>query len=89
MAAKVDSCLLAGGAVSEGDVPVGNVVEELNLALVEHQAGGNGVHGGISPSLVEEAAILVQGLEEINVLLASQPLQAANLKVGPLSFLIR
>lgn len=88
MAAKVDSCLFASGAVSKGDVPVGNVVEELNLALVEHQASSNGVHGSISPSLVEEAAVLVQGLEKVNVLLASQPFQAANLKVGPLSSLV-
>lgn len=41
MATQVDSCLLASGAVSKGNVPVGNVVEELNLALVEHQAGSN------------------------------------------------
>lgn len=88
MAAKVDSCLLASGAVSEGDVPVGNVVEELNLALVEHQAGSNGVHGSISPSLVEETTILVERLKKVNVLLASQPLQAPNLKVGPLSSLV-
>jgi hypothetical protein len=66
-------------------MPVGNVVEEVNLAPVEHQAGGNGVDGSVAPSLVEEAAVLVQGLEKVNVLLAAQPLQAANLKVGPLS----
>lgn len=33
-AAKVKSLLLASGAVSEGDMVVGNVVEEVNLLLL-------------------------------------------------------
>lgn len=84
MAAQVESGLLACGAVCEGDMPVSNVIEEVDFALVEHEACGNGVDWRISPALVEEATVLVQRLEIINVLLAAQPLQAANLKVGPL-----
>lgn len=86
MAAQIEPRLLSSRAMCEGDMPVGNVVEEVNLALVEHEACRNGVDRRISPALVEETTILVQGLEVINVLLAAQPLQAANLKVGPLSF---
>lgn len=88
MAAQVESRLLSRGAVCEGDMPVSNVVEEVNLALVEHEACSDGVDWRISPALVEETTVLVQRLEIINVLLAAQPLQAANLKVGPLSFLV-
>jgi hypothetical protein len=67
-------------------MPVSDVVEEVDFTLVEHETGGNGVDWGISPTLVEETAVLVQRLEIINILLATQPIQAANLKVGPLSF---
>lgn len=88
MAAQVESRLLSGRAVREGDMPVSNVVEELDFALVEHEACRDGVDRRISPALVEETTVLVQRLEIINVLLAAQPIQAANLKVGPLSFLV-
>lgn len=88
MAAQVESRLLSGGAVCKGHMPVSNVVEELDFALVEHEACRNGVDGCISPALVEETTVLVQRLEKVNVLLAAQPIQAANLKVGPLSILV-
>jgi hypothetical protein len=80
--------LLTRRAVGEGDVEVSNVVEEMNLVLVKEEAGGNGVHGSITPSLVEETAILVQRLEEVEVRLAAEPLKAANLKVGPLKSML-
>ena len=34
MAAKIDSSLLARGAVGEGNVPIGDVVEEVNFLLL-------------------------------------------------------
>lgn len=40
--------------------------------------------GGITPALVEEATVLVQLLEVVEVGLGSQPVQVANLKVRPL-----
>lgn len=42
------------------------------------------MNGSVAPSLVEETAILVQGLEEIGIGLGTQPVQATNLEVGPL-----
>lgn len=84
VAAKVNPRLLAGGAVSKGHMPVGNVVEELDLVLVEQQTGRNGVHRGITPALIKETAITVKGLKKVNVRVTSKPFQAANLKVGPL-----
>lgn len=68
----------------KGDVIVRNVVKEVNFALVEQQAGCNGVYRRIAPTLVEEAAILVQRLKVVNVSRATQPLEIANFKVGPL-----
>ena len=74
--------------MGKGDMVVGNVVEEVDLILGQEQTGGNGVDGSITPSLVEETAILVQRLEEIGVRLAAEPLKAANLKVGPLESML-
>ena len=84
MATESKSSLLTGGTVSEGDVVVSDVVEELDLILVEQQTSRNRMNRGVTPSLVEEAAILIQRFEEINVRLASKPFQAADFKVRPL-----
>lgn len=62
-------------------VVVGNVMEELNLVLSEHGCSCNRVHRCIAPSFIEEAAVLVEGLEVVHILLRSQPFQAADLKV--------
>jgi len=70
--------------VSEGHVVVGNIVEEVDLVLLEHQTGGDGVHGCVTPALVEEATVLIKGLEEVDVRLGPEPVQVANLEVGPL-----
>jgi len=80
----VHSVLLACGAVGEGDVVVGNVVEEVNFLLLECQAGCDGVDGGISPALVEETAVLVEGVEVIEVGGAAKPVEVADFEVGPL-----
>lgn len=71
-------------AVCKGDVVVGNVVEEVDLVLWKQQAGGNRVHGRVAPALVEEAAIAVERGKEVDVGVAAQPVEVANLKVGPL-----
>ena len=76
--------LLARGAVGEGNVVVGNVVEKVNLVLLQQQAGSNRVHRGVTPALVEETTVLVERFEKVNVGLGAQPVQVADLKVGPL-----
>ena len=42
------------------------------------------MHGGIAPSLIEETAILVQDLEEIEIGLRSQPVKIPHFKIRPL-----
>lgn len=84
VAAEVKTLLLASGAVSEGNVVVGDIVEEVNLLLLEEKTSSDRVDGSITPSLIEETAILVERLKEVKVRLASEPRQATNLKVGPL-----
>ena len=42
------------------------------------------MHRRITPSLVEETAILIQDIEEIEIRLRSQPIKVTNFKVGPL-----
>jgi hypothetical protein len=83
-ALEIEALLLARGAVSEGNVEVGDIVEEVNLALVEQQTRSDGMDGGITPTLVEETTVLIKGLEEIDVSRAAEPFQTANLEVGPL-----
>ena len=70
--------------MGEGYVVVGDLVKEVDLLPLEHGGCGDGVDGCIAPSLIEEATILVQGGKVVNVGFGSQPLQAADLKVGPL-----
>lgn len=84
VAAQVKALLLSSGAVGEGNMVVGNVVEEVDLVLLQEKSSSNGVDGSIAPSLVEEATITVQGFKVVNVGLASEPLEAADFKVGPL-----
>ena len=84
VATEVQPRLLVGRAVCEWHVVVGNLVEEVDLLLLQHDGSGNGVDGCVAPTLVEETAVLIQGREVVDVLLGAQPFQAANLKVGPL-----
>lgn len=60
MALAIDPGLKPSRAVCEGDMVVGDIVEEMNLVLVEKQAGGDGVDGSIAPTLVEETTIPVE-----------------------------
>lgn len=84
MAAEVKTLLLTSGAVSEGNVVVGDIVEEVNLLLLEEKTSSDRVNGSITPSLVEETTVLVQRLKEVEVRLASEPRKATDLEVGPL-----
>jgi hypothetical protein len=85
VAFQVQPHLLTGRAMCEGNVVICNLVEKVNLFLLEHDAGRNGMDWGVSPSLIEEATVVVKSFKVVNILLRSQPLQASNLKVGPLS----
>lgn len=84
MTAQVQSRLLASRAVSERNVVVGNVVEEVDLLLVKQDTSGDGVDRSISPAFVEETSVLVKRLEEVDVSLATEPVQVADFEVGPL-----
>lgn len=87
MAFEIYSCLRIIWAVSKRHVEVGNIVKEVNLRLVEQKTCANRVDGGIAPALVEKAAVLVKRVEKVNVGVAPHPVQATNLKVGPLTSL--
>lgn len=68
----------------EWNMPVSNLVEKVYFLLLQQKTGGNGVHRRITPSLVEETAILIQDVEKIDVGFRSQPIKVTNFKVGPL-----
>lgn len=66
------------------DVVVCDVVKEVDLLLLQQKSGSNGVDGCVSPSLIEETTIHVEGLEKVDVCLGSEPFKVTNLEVGPL-----
>jgi len=69
--------------VCKGDVVVGDVVEEVNFFLLQHEGRGDGVYRRISPTFVEETAGVVERGEVINVGLRAEPVEVSNLKIGP------
>lgn len=67
MTAKVQSRLFTGRAVSKGNMVVRNVVEEMNFFLLQQKTGSNRVDWRVSPALVEEAAVHIERLEEVDI----------------------
>ena len=76
--------LIAGGTVSKGDVIVGDIVEEMNLALVKKKSGRDRMDGSVPPSFVEEAPFMIQMFEEVHVCRRTKPVEIGNLEIGPL-----
>lgn len=70
--------------MGKGYVVVGNLVPEVQLFFLEEQASGDRMDRRITPSLIVEAACPVEKVKVVQVLLGSQPIQAADLKIRPL-----
>ena len=85
MTLVVQSVLLAGRAVGEGNVVVGNVVEEVNLLLLEGKTSSDRVNGSITPALVEETTVPVELLKVVEVGRAAEPVEVSDFEVGPLN----
>ena len=71
MALQLHPFLVACRAVGEWDVIVGYVVEEMHLFLLEKEGGGNGVHWSVAPPFVEEAAVVIERVEVVEIGLGS------------------
>lgn len=84
MTFQLHPLLVAGRAVGERDVVIGDIVEEMHFFLLEEERGGDGVHGSVAPSLVEEAAVAVERVEVVEVGLRSEPVEVADFEVRPL-----
>lgn len=84
MALQVEPRLLAGRAVGEGNMVICDFVEEMDLVLSQQQSRGDRMDWRITPSLVEEAAIMVQGVEIIQISLGPHPVQASDFEIRPL-----
>lgn len=61
--------LLVHGAVGEGDVVVRNVVEEVDVFFRKKQCCRDGVDRRITPSFVEETALVVEVVKKVDILL--------------------
>jgi len=88
VAFEVQSVLLKSWAVGEGNVIIGNIIEEVDFLLLEHECRGDRVNRSIAPALIEEATVLVEVVKIINISRAAKPVQVANFEVGPLYLLI-
>lgn len=84
MTTEVNSRLLARWAVGERHVVIRDIVEEVDFFLLQEQAGRDGMNRRISPSLIEEAAVLVERLKKVEIRFGSQPFKAADFEVRPL-----
>lgn len=84
MALKIQSQLLTRRTVGEGDVVVGDFIEEVDLFLFQEQTSSNRVYWGIAPSFIEEAAIAVKRFEVIHIWLGSEPFQVSDFEIRPL-----
>lgn len=69
----------------EWHVVICNVIEEMDLVLFEHQAGGNGVDGSIAPAFVEESSVAVKRFKIVEISFRAKPVQVADLEVRPLA----
>jgi hypothetical protein len=76
-------------AVCEWDMIVCDVVEEVDLLSFEHQGSGNRVDRRIPPALIEESAVKVERVKEVEVGFGAQPVQVANFEIGPLQVVRR
>lgn len=64
-------------------VSVPNVREEVKLVLRCEQSSADGVNWCVAPTLVVEAACLVEVVEEFAIGFASPEVEVANLEVTP------
>jgi hypothetical protein len=85
---QVQSLLLAGRAVGEWNVVVGDVFEEMDFIFVQEKTGSNRMYWSIAPTLVEESTILVQRFEKVDVRFRSEPIEVTNFKIGPLEYVL-
>ena len=84
MTLVVKSELFTRWAMGKRNMVVGNVIEEVDLLLVQQKPGGDRVYGSIAPAFIEEASVLVQLGEEVDIGIGPQPVQVPYLEVGPL-----
>lgn len=68
----------------EGHVVVGDVVEKVDVLFLQEKAGCDGVNRCVAPPFIEEAAIVIETLKEINISLRTEPIEVSNFKVRPL-----
>ena len=66
------------------NVPVANVVKEVDLVSIEKKTGGDGMHRCVTPTLVEESSIFIKSSEEVHVGVRSQPIEITDLEIRPL-----
>lgn len=82
MTLEFQSLCFACGTVGKGDVVVGNVVEEVKFFLLQHQGGGDGVDGSVTPALVEEATVVVEGFEVGDVCFRAEPVKVSQFSIS-------
>lgn len=67
MAAEFQPKIFTCGAMSEGNVVICDVVEEVDFIFPKEEAGGDGVDWSVAPSFVEETTVFVKSFEKVDV----------------------
>ena len=63
----IQPLLLFGRTMGKGDMPIRDIVKEMDFFFFQGQGRGDGVYGGVPPTLVEEPAVLVELCEVIDI----------------------
>ena len=74
---------LSAWAVIERAVVVADILEVVDLVARQEERDADGMHGCVSPTLVEELAGRVERLEELGVGGRTEEVHIADFKVGP------
>lgn len=69
------------GEINRTDMKIRHIVKPVNFIMIEKQGSTETVDGGIAPTLIEEAALLVEKVKVLAVGLGTPEPQITDLKV--------
>lgn len=67
MTLQLESRLFSGWAMGERYMVIGDIIEEMYFLFLQCQCSTDGMDWGVAPSFVEETAVSVEGIEEVQI----------------------
>lgn len=81
MALSLEARLFLVGTVSEWDVIISNVFEEMDLVLSQGKRRSQSVDRSIAPALIEKATVLIEYFEKVKVFVGSEPVEVCDFEI--------